>query len=220
LKGGSSLFSKFLNLEKEKQDRIINAALKEFAQKGYDNASTNEIVKDAEISKGLLFHYFKNKKQLFLFLYDYCVELTFEELFSKIDLTEKDFFNRMRQGIIVKMELLRKYPEIIKFIGAVFIEDSSEVKNDVINKNKELMANSYSRMFENIDMSKFKENMDIKKVINIITWTFEGFSNTIIEKAKHASSKQIDFYEDITETDSYFAEADIYIEMLKNCFYK
>ena len=45
------MYSKFLNLDKEKQDRIINAALKEFALKGYDNASTNEIVKSSEISK-------------------------------------------------------------------------------------------------------------------------------------------------------------------------
>lgn len=214
------MYSKFLNLEKEKQDRIINAALKEFAQKGYDNASTNEIVKSAEISKGLLFHYFKNKKQLFLFLYDYCVELTVEELFSKIDLKEKDFFLRMRQGLMVKMELLSKYPEIVKFVGVVFIEESSEVKDDITNKNKELITNSYNRMFENIDMSKFKENMDMKKVINIITWTFEGYSNAVVEKIKYSSSKQIDFFKDVAETNNHFAEADIYIEMLKNCFYK
>lgn len=61
------MFAKFLSLDKEKQDRIINAAMKEFAQKGYDKASTNEMVKEAGISKGLLFHYFQNKKQLYFF---------------------------------------------------------------------------------------------------------------------------------------------------------
>lgn len=207
------MFSKFLNLEKEKQDRIINAALKEFSQKGYDNASTNVIVREAGISKGLLFHYFKNKKQLFLFLYDYCVELTVGELFSKIDLEEKDFFIRLRQVLTVKMGLLKKYPEMIKFFEVAFIDNSSEIKDDLNNKNKEIMASSYSRVFENIDMSKFKENMDIKKVINIITWTFEGISNSEIAKIKLSSSKQIDY-------DKSFAEADIYIEMLKNWFYK
>ena len=60
------MFSKFLNLD-EKQDRILNAAIKEFAQKGYDSASTNEIVKEAGISKGLLFHYFKIKSSYFSF---------------------------------------------------------------------------------------------------------------------------------------------------------
>lgn len=49
------IYPKFINLEAEKRERIINAALKEFAQKGYDKASTNEIIKEAGISKGSLF---------------------------------------------------------------------------------------------------------------------------------------------------------------------
>ena len=41
--------TRFYSLELEKQQRIINAALKEFARNGYEKASTNEIVKEAEI---------------------------------------------------------------------------------------------------------------------------------------------------------------------------
>ena len=48
---------KFFDLNKEKQDRMINAALKVFAINGYRHASTDEIVREAGISKGLLFHY-------------------------------------------------------------------------------------------------------------------------------------------------------------------
>ena len=48
---------KFFDLKKEKQDRMINAALKVFALRGYRHASTDDIVKEAGISKGLLFHY-------------------------------------------------------------------------------------------------------------------------------------------------------------------
>ena len=51
---------KFFDLKKEKQDRMINAALKVFALNGYRHASTDDIVREAAISKGLLFHYFEN----------------------------------------------------------------------------------------------------------------------------------------------------------------
>ena len=47
---------KFFDLKKEKQDRILNGALKIFALNGYKNGSTDVIVKEAGISKGLLFH--------------------------------------------------------------------------------------------------------------------------------------------------------------------
>ena len=52
---------KFFDLKKEKQDRMINAALKAFALSGYRHASTDDIVREAAISKGLLFHYFESK---------------------------------------------------------------------------------------------------------------------------------------------------------------
>ncbi|MBR6395680.1 MAG: helix-turn-helix transcriptional regulator, partial [Lachnospiraceae bacterium] len=56
---------RFFELKKEKQDRMINAALRVFSQYGYRHASTDEIVREAGISKGLLFHYFESKKGLY-----------------------------------------------------------------------------------------------------------------------------------------------------------
>ncbi len=52
---------KLKSLTLDKQERIINASLAEFARNGYERASTNEIVKEAGISKGSLFVYFNNK---------------------------------------------------------------------------------------------------------------------------------------------------------------
>ncbi|GAB2497270.1 hypothetical protein GCM10008929_17930 [Alkalibacterium psychrotolerans] len=60
----------FLSLDKEKQDRILDAAFQEFAEKGYEQASTNQIAKAAGIGKGTLFYYFKNKQNLFYDLID------------------------------------------------------------------------------------------------------------------------------------------------------
>ena len=55
---------KFFDLKKEKQDRMINASLKVFAEGGYAHASTDDIVREASVSKGLLFHYFGSKLSL------------------------------------------------------------------------------------------------------------------------------------------------------------
>jgi len=207
------VFSKFLNLDKEKQDRIINAAIKEFAQKGYDHASTNGIVKEAGISKGLLFHYFGNKKQMFLFLFDHCYELIADHFYQKIDLTEKDFFTRIRQAVIIKMELLTTYPDLFKFIEEAYLEDSPEVKMEVDKKIKELNEVNIGKVYEGIDFSKFRNDMDIKKVLKIITWTFEKLGTEELFKAKLSPEHHID-YERI------FLEAEEYFEILTKAFYK
>jgi len=57
---------KFLKLDDEKKDRILNAAMKEFRY-GYVKASTDIIVKEAGISKGLLFHYSARRSNCTLF---------------------------------------------------------------------------------------------------------------------------------------------------------
>ena len=48
----------------EKQSNIINKALELFANKGYHSVSTSQIASEAEVSEGLIFRHFKNKKGL------------------------------------------------------------------------------------------------------------------------------------------------------------
>ena len=86
--------SKFFDLKKEKQDRMINAALKIFALHGYRRASTDDIVKEAGISKGLLFHYFENKIGVYNFIYDYSVRYISLELKSAVNPNEKNLIDQ------------------------------------------------------------------------------------------------------------------------------
>lgn len=205
--------SKFLSLNQEKQERILNAALKEFSQKGYENASTNEIVKSAEISKGLLFHYFNNKKELYLFLYNHFVEVLKEEFFNELDFSERDIFERLKSLMILKSKLMVRHPEVFDFMMSASMEASEEVKETLNSTNTELMQASYGRLFENINLTKFREGLDIQRTINIIMWTLEGFSNQELEKAKKLNKGLHDF-------DGAFKDAEVYIEMLKKSFYK
>lgn len=55
----------FRNLSPEKQEKVFQAAVSEFASKGYRNASMNSLVRTAGISKGSIFQYFKTKRNLF-----------------------------------------------------------------------------------------------------------------------------------------------------------
>lgn len=64
----------FLNLSVEEQQRIMSAALDEFAEKDYESASLNRIILKANISKGSMYHYFHNKEDLFLYLLEQVME--------------------------------------------------------------------------------------------------------------------------------------------------
>lgn len=55
------------------KEKILTAAVSEFGTKGYDNGSINNICKDNEISKGLIYHNFKNKDDIYLNCVEYCL---------------------------------------------------------------------------------------------------------------------------------------------------
>ncbi|EMV4835388.1 helix-turn-helix transcriptional regulator, partial [Listeria monocytogenes] len=50
----------------EKRLKILEAAMGEFTEKGYQAASTNKICEKAGVSKGLIFHYFGSKEKLYI----------------------------------------------------------------------------------------------------------------------------------------------------------
>lgn len=206
------MIEKFYNLEKEKQDRMINAAIKEFAHKGYDHASTNEIVKEAGISKGLLFHYFTSKKGLYLFLFDYAVELLTKEFYEKVDLQEPDFFIRIRQAIQIKMGIIAQFPDIFKFAERAYMEESSAVRAEVDHRIKELTGVNLAKIYEGIDLSRFRKDLDIAKIVKMMTWTFERLGDEAVMKAKLSGSHEIDYGQVV-------AEVNEYIELFKTCFY-
>ena len=65
----------FFELPPEKQQRIMNAGFEVFLQNEYKRASTDEIAARSNISKGLLFYYFHNKKTLYLYLFEKAMEI-------------------------------------------------------------------------------------------------------------------------------------------------
>ena len=205
------VISKFLNLEPEKRERILNAAINEFAHKGYKNASTNEMVKEAGISKGLIFHYFKNKKQLYFFLYDYLMEIMEKEYFQKLWLDEKDFLKKMRMAALTKLELFRKYPLIFKFFLTAYSETDDEVRNEVAHRNQKLIEINLPKIYDNIDLSNLREGVDQQKAMNLIVWALEGYANSKIPEFK--TMGEAEFSDMVTELGTY-------LDILKQCFFK
>ena len=117
---------KFYDLKKEKQDRMINAGLRIFALNGYHHASTDEIVKEAKISKGLLFHYFGSKAGYYGFLYSYVSRYVILELRSAIREPGIDFWELQSQILETESRLMEQYPAVFLFFESVKMEDDSE----------------------------------------------------------------------------------------------
>lgn len=114
---------KFFDLKKEKQDRILNAALKVFAKNGYRRASTDEMVKEAGISKGLLFHYFGTKAGLYSFVCSYAVKYMGMELSSMLSGSQTEYFLLKKQIEAVKYQIAQNFPYMPLFLQEMMRND-------------------------------------------------------------------------------------------------
>lgn len=163
---------KFFDLKKEKQDRMINAALKVFALNGYQHASTDDMVAEARISKGLLFHYFVNKLGLYTFLYDYSVRFMVLEL-SGCAGAEEDFFELLRRMERAKLKVLRNYPYMQEFIDSVRYENVQEAVLATAEK-REAVEAVREELLSKADLTKFRPEVDVERLKRMIDYTVRG----------------------------------------------
>ena len=185
--------SKFFDLKKEKQDRMINAALKVFAIQGYRHGSTDDIVREAAVSKGLLFHYFGSKVGVYQFIYDYSVRYMTLELRSTVDSKESDLFMVIRQVERARMHAMRGYPYMQQFLNRSMSEDCYEALLAVEEK-KNVLEEAGAAINAQIDYTALPAGIDGEKLRRMLDFTIKGL---MAERFQDASFQPEMLYEEI-----------------------
>lgn len=91
------------------QERILDAALKEFRTKSYEAASINTICSASHLSKGLIYHNFKNKDDLYL----QCVRICYDGLLKylkKGELNYQDSLDGLQTLLARRRDFFREHP--------------------------------------------------------------------------------------------------------------
>lgn len=166
---------KFFALPKEKQQAIINAGYKVFSKNLYKKSPVSEIADAAGISKSLLFHYFRNKLELYIFLWDKCAEITLEYLTEFNCYEQKDLFESMYRGMQAKLRLMKEYPDMGSFVLKAFYEKEPEVCSAVQESYKKYFNLKANRTLINLDPEQFIPGLDIKMMYKDMYWACEGY---------------------------------------------
>lgn len=165
---------KFFDLPKEKQQAIINAGFHVFSQNSYKKSPMSEIADAAGISKALLFHYFQNKKELYLFLWDTCARITVEEMTRSGAYEQTDLFGSMDHGMEAKLRLMRQYPDIGVFAVRAFYEKDPEVSADIQSSMGQYLKVHAARKLQKLDPEDFIPGIDLQMMYKEMYWASEG----------------------------------------------
>ena len=208
VKGGGGLNPKFFHLPQERQDLIRNSAMLEFGENTFKKTSADSIAKRANISKGLLFHYFKDKRELYLYLFQYAMDVCVRQYMMKTyDFGETDFFLALEMGQKIKMDMVRRYPGLFRFVMRAYYERDGMLSPHLRKKLNSLLEDTSRDFLTRMDLYKFKDGVDPYEVIRLLTLAAEGMmARTNADTAE--------------EIETLFLEYKKYADMLRANLYK
>jgi len=123
----------FLNLPEDKQARIIEAALTEFADKGYPQASLNTIVARSGIAKGSLYQYFTDKTGIFLYIFDFAISVVRRLLVQVKESTqEEDFFTRLEKSLLAGVAFIKEHPKIYGIYLKILFDQQAPQRQELL----------------------------------------------------------------------------------------
>lgn len=202
-----TMHESFYSLQKEKQRRIINAAMKVFAGSPYGKASTDDIAALAGISKGSLFYHFKNKKDLYCYLYEFSCKTIYRKIDENHAMDKADFFERNVEIVKARVQAMVEHPAIFDFAMRAYYETDPAVAGKIQAVNRKILQGYSGKLYENIDLSKFRNKEDAGRATQMIIWIGEGFLKERMARG-NLDLKEIQ------------AEACGYMEILKHGFYR
>jgi len=203
----------FQKLDPDKQQAILQAALSEFAEKGYEQASTNRIVKQAGIGKGMLFYYFNSKRELYHYLVRYCLDLIEKEYLGQLDLTMDDMLDWLAHLSQKKFEFFIHYPEASLFLANLVLREQEMLLPDLREKLDGLIQKGHElTTLDRFNRGRFRGDIDPDKALHLIQWTLKGYQQDFMERYR---GRKVDS-EELKPMWDDFAE---YLDILKTCYY-
>lgn len=166
---------KFYNLPEEKQQRIINAGFRIFSENSYRKSPVSEIAKEAGISKALLFFYFKNKKELYLFLWNEAANITMKYLEKYQCYNSTDLFEMMEHGMRAKFKIMEQYPCMTEFAIRAFYEKDEAICLDIQNRYRQLFDVKAASALSNLNPNDFVPGLDLQMMYREMYWASEGY---------------------------------------------
>lgn len=137
----------FDNIPQQKRDKILETAVSEFANKGFENANINTIAKNAGVSVGSLYKYFDTKTDLFLT----CVSsgiTALEALLSELVSSNEDIMLKMEKLARTAISFSRENREMIRLYNEFTTESNTELAESLVDRVEAVTAKAYRDAIE------------------------------------------------------------------------
>lgn len=138
---------------------ILDAALKLFSSNGYFNTSTRQIAKQAQISNGLLYNYFKSKEELLVEIVDKSFKILDNTIVSKEDLSA-DY--QIKQTIERFFSLIESKQKLIRMMAQMGLQVGKfDFINQMISKKYKIEITKIKSLLKQINLDFADEEANL-----------------------------------------------------------
>lgn len=191
MKVGGDTIHKFDAFDETRKRQLINAGFTEFGTHGFQRASLNKILKKSNIPKGLFYHYFTQKEDLYQYLYSYGINVITKRLIDSTVLDETDYIKRLIKNYIIKAEVYHEFEHFEQFIMQVYRDDNQAfLKTINVQDSKDYVQRF---MKDNIDVVKFRTDYHAANIRVASRYMREAMTD-IINRIQNMTIEDIQTY--------------------------
>lgn len=168
------------------KNKILMAALEEFSINSYEKSSINKICENGKISKGVMYHYFKNKDELYLYCIRYCYDLTIEYYNSSLKEC-KTWKESIENYFKIRYMMFLEKPEIMKVIFLSILKEPEHLFDEIEKLKNELKEINYNFFLKILKKTPLRKELSINEIVEVI----EMMENMLNKTFKTNENKEI-----------------------------
>ena len=196
------------------QERILAAAFDEFAMHRFETASTNQITKEAKVAKGLLFHYFKSKEELFLAVFERTLAEMTETFWSQLQGTPDDLFEKLRHWSVLRLKMVHENPKLYHFMSMAITDCPPQLKPKIAALVEPLQRKGWEELMRGVDISRLRHGVTLQQALEMLMIFSAGLERQMSEVIKASPDHGLGVLEKLTQ------QAHEYFELLRDGLYQ
>jgi len=136
---------------KQTKEKIVQAAIQLFQERGYEKTTSNDIASEAGVSVGSFYVYFTDKRQLLLTIFDRLADELYKNIFDGLKpehLFDSDLRQRIRLAVANTISDKQKHSGLHRVVSELLLKDE-----DFAVRHKAVMSRSIAKLHELISLA-------------------------------------------------------------------
>ena len=173
----------------ETKHRIIESALKEFSAKSYREASLNTVCIEGEVSKGIIYHYYQDKEELYLACVKECFNSLKEYLDQKVKITDDSLEKNLNNYFKVRLHFFNENPIYFGIYCSAVLNPPDELEKKLNKAMKEFHEQTIKILSALLKKTKLRKGITNDEVIETFS-EYQDWVNTRAQKNKKVSLRE------------------------------